>query len=217
MKKHITLISLLALSCGPEREKTDPSKEPSNNIYNPQDFEVDSDDPSVPSECPRRGNTTGLNVGDTFPAVQFPNADWDPVNIKSLCGNDAILVVAATEWCGACLVEFDYLAMSAPDWSSRGAQIYYTLFENGAGQPASSRTLVGFETYMMDVYGSVPFRVLADPSASLPRSLNGGVSLPIAWALDGGLVVRNFSEGTNGPMVAEWVEEILATPASPIF
>ena len=220
MKKYTMLLLALA-ACGSEKtgpEPIDPSTLPSTNIYDPEAFQLDADSSGVPSQCPGPEHPAGLNVGDTFPSVQFPNVDWEPVNIKSLCGSGAILVVAATEWCGACIVEFDYLAEVATDWRERGVEIYYTLFEDRAGQPTGPRTLMAFESYMLDVHGTVPFRVLADPTASLPRSLNQGVSLPVAWGLDEQMVIRNFSEGTSGPMVSDWVEDILARPpASPIF
>jgi len=149
------------------------------------------------TECPNRSLPVGFREGDVFPSVQFPNAEWDPVNIKSLCGSKAVLVITGAEWCGSCLVEFDYLAMVAPDWKERGVEVYYTLFENGAGQPASTTILQQFELYMMDIYGSVPFRVLADPSSSLVRAMNGRVTLPLVWVLDSGMIVRQNIQGAN--------------------
>ena len=127
MKKYTMLLLALA-ACGSERtgpEPVDPSTLPSTNIYDPEAFQLDADSSGVPSQCPGPDHPVGLNVGDTFPSVQFPNVDWEPVNIKNLCGSGAILVVAATEWCGACIVEFDYLAEVATDWRERGVEIYY--------------------------------------------------------------------------------------------
>jgi len=213
MNKYITiLLTIITVACAPNRE----SPTETSTLSAPK---IDRDAP-IDYECPNRQNTTGIRVGDTFPMVQFPNAEWEPVNIKTLCGASAILVVTATEWCGSCLVEFDYLAMVAPDWKTRGVEIYFTLFENSAGHPATSNTLINFELYMLDIYGSIPFPVLADPSAMLPRSLGGGVLLPITWALDREMVVTNFSEGTNSAMITEWVDTLLTTPrppASPTF
>ena len=213
MNKHIIIpLAIMTVACGVPRE----SSTETSTLSAPK---VDRNAP-IDYECPKRQNTTGIRVGDTFPSVQFPNAEWEPVNIKTLCGNSAMLVVTATEWCGSCLVEFDYLAMVAPDWKTRGVEIYFTLFENASGHPATSNTLIDFELYMLDIYGSIPFRVLADPSAMLPRSLGGAVSLPVTWALNREMVVTNFSEGTNSTMITEWVDTILTTPrppASPIF
>ena len=107
------------------------------------------------------------------------------------------------------MVEFDYLAMVAADWKDRGGEVYYTLFENYARQPAAKETLAAFEEYMLQTYGDVPFRVLSDSSGSLPRALGGGVSLPIAWMLNEEMIVVSFSEGTNGPMVTSWMENLL--------
>ena len=207
----ITAIS----ACGQTKEAFD-THPVSDNEYRPGDFDVDNGEQNP--QCPSKDTMTGLNTGDTFPSVQYPNAEWEPVSIKSLCGNRAILVISATEWCTGCLVEFDYLASVGSDWASRGVGVYYTIFENSAGQPATRGTLIKFEEYMEDIYGSVPFRMLADRSATLPRSLNGRVNLPLAWALDPQMVITNFSEGSNSAMITEWVEELLDRPdASPIF
>ena len=213
MSKYTTLLLTIGIAaCGPPRE----SPTETSTLSAPK---FDREAP-IDYECPKRQNTTGIRIGDTFPSVQFPNAEWEPVNIKTLCGNKAMLVVTATEWCGSCLVEFDYLAMVAPDWKTRGVEIYFTLFENSAGHPATSNTLIDFELYMLDIYGSIPFRVLADPSAMLARSLGGGVTLPVTWALNREMVVTNFSEGSNSVMITEWVDTLLAEvppPASPTF
>jgi len=169
----------------------------------------DAAPPPAAINCPNRDNSIGFGIGDTFPSVRYPNAEWEGVSIKSLCGSKAILVVSATEWCGACMVEFDYLAMVAADWKDRGGEVYYTLFENYARQPAAKETLAAFEEYMLQTYGDIPFRVLSDSSGSLPRALGGGVSLPIAWMLNEEMIVVSFSEGTNGPMVTGWMESLL--------
>ena len=100
--------------------------------------------------CPDRENPTGVRVGSPFPSTRFPNADWEPVSIKDLCGSKAILVVSATEWCGACIAELNYLALVAADWRERGGEVYYTLFEDGGGQPAGRGTLRRFEEYLLD-------------------------------------------------------------------
>jgi thiol-disulfide isomerase/thioredoxin len=166
--------------------------------------------PPLVVNCPNHDNPVGFSIGDTFPSVRYPNADWEGVNIKSLCGSKAILVVSATEWCGACIVEFDYLAMVAEDWKDRGGEVYFTLFENSARQPAGKETLAAFEEYMLETYGSVPFRVLSDSAATLPRSINGGgVTLPMAWILDEEMIIVSFSEGTNASMVTGWMENLL--------
>jgi len=100
--------------------------------------------------------------------------------------------------------------MIAEDWKDRGGEVYYTLFENSARHPAGRTTLAAFEDYMLQTYGSIPFRVLSDPAATLPRSINnGGVTLPLAWLLDEEMVVVSFSEGTSGPMVTGWMENLL--------
>lgn len=197
----MTLLSLGA--CGPAWNggKDSPSLEaPTSNTERAS---------AARADCLGRQGPAGLRPGDTFPALQYPNAEWEPVNIKELCGSKAILVVSATEWCGSCLMEFDYLAGIASEWDTRGVRIYYTLFEDMSRQPASRHAIRRLEDYMFEIYGSTSFRVLADSTASLPRSLGGGLSLPVAWLLDEEMVVTNFSEGTNAPMVAEWVEAAL--------
>ena len=209
-KKILILLSLSIIACGSERNKN--RQQASNNSFRPSESDIDNqEDADQPQEvnCPNRDNTTGFNIGDTFPSVRYPNAEWEGVNIKSLCGSKAILVVSATEWCGACMVEFDYLAMVAADWKDQGGEVYYTLFENYARQPAAKHTLAAFEEYMLQTYGDIPFRVLSDSSGSLPRALGGGVSLPIAWMLNEEMIVVNFSEGTSGPMVTGWMENLL--------
>ncbi|MAF44006.1 MAG: hypothetical protein CMI54_07585 [Parcubacteria group bacterium] len=160
--------------------------------------------------CPNRDNTAGLSVGSTFLSVQFPNAEWEPVSIKSLCGSKAILVISATEWCTACLTEFDYLAMISSDWKDRGGEVYYTLFEDGARQPASQDTLKRFEEYMLGTYGSIPFRVLADPASTLPRSIGtDSVTLPISWLLNEEMEILEYAEGTNAVIITNWMESLL--------
>ncbi len=204
-------VATFIMACGPERRTTSPpiNSGSTDATEFTDDDQTDTVIDSAPN-CPNRDNSVGFNIGDTFPAVQYPNVDWEAVNIKSHCGSKAILVVSATEWCGACIVEFDYLAMVAPDWKDRGGAVYYTLFENIAEQPPTSETLAAFEGYMLQTYGSVPFRVLSDSASSLPRSINGGgVTLPIAWLLDEEMIVVNFSEGTNGEMLSGWMENLL--------
>jgi len=208
-KKTLLGLALLLSACGAERK--DSGRLTNSGSFMPAEVgdEVDIQERSD-IECPNRDNPVGFAVGDTFPSTRYPNADWEGVNIKSHCGSKAILVVSATEWCGACIVEFDYLAMIAEDWKDRGGEVYYTLFEDSSRQPAGRSTLAAFEDYMLQTYGSVPFRVLSDPAATLPRSINnGGVTLPIAWLLDEEMVVVNFSEGTSGPMVTGWMESLL--------
>jgi thiol-disulfide isomerase/thioredoxin len=210
-KKIVILLSLSIIACGTERNKN--RQQASNNSFRPSESDIDNqEDADQPQEvnCPNRDNPVGFSVGDTFPSTRYPNADWEGVSIKSLCGSKAILVVSATEWCGACIVEFDYLAMIAEDWKDRGGEVYYTLFENSSRQPAGRATLAAFEDYMLQTYGSIPFRVLSDSAATLPRSINnGGVTLPLAWLLDEEMVIVNFSGGTNGAMVTGWMENLL--------
>ena len=200
--------AFILAGCGTDRvSSTPPSSE--NTVDVGVDTGLGSGTPGD-LNCPNTDNPVGFSVGDTFPSTRYPNSDWEGVNIKSLCGSRAILVVSATEWCTACLVEFDYLAMVAEDWADRGGEVYYTLFENSARQPPGKETLATFEDYMLEIYGSVPFRVLSDPAATLPRSINnGGVTLPLAWALNEELVIVNFAEGTSGPMVTAWMENLL--------
>jgi hypothetical protein len=202
------IVAVVFMACGADRRSS------AQNGADPAPGDTSAVEPSPasrpPVNCPNHDNPVGFSVGDTFPSVRYPNADWEGVNIKSLCGSKAILVVSATEWCGACIVEFDYLAMVAEDWKDRGGEVYYTLFENSARQPAGKETLAAFEEYMLEIYGSIPFRVLSDPAATLPRSINGGgVTLPIAWILDEEMIIISFSEGTNGPMVTGWMENLL--------
>jgi len=198
-----SILALTTLSCtAPPRQE---------QIQHNQPHTVST--PSQLLPCPDYDNPVGLKIDNTFPSVQFPNVDWEPVNIKSHCGSKAVLVVSATEWCGSCLVEFDYLAQTAEAWKSRGVEVYYTIFENGASQPANAETLLIFEDYMFDIYGSIPFRVLADPTSLLPRSLAGRVTLPVGWLLDETMTVREFSEGTNASMISRWVEDLLQAKA----
>ena len=179
------LASYLA-GCGPPETRNGPQ-------FPVVSGEIVTEDNDI--ECPNKTLPVGFREGDVFPSVQFPNAEWDPVNIKSLCGSKAVLVITGAEWCGSCLVEFDYLAMVGSDWKERGVEVFYTLFENAAGQPASKNTLQEFELYMKEIYGSVPFRVLADPSSNLVRAMNGRVTLPLVWVLDGEMIVRQNVQG----------------------
>jgi hypothetical protein len=201
------ILATALVACGTERR----SPVVRSHQEAPVDAATQEDPPPPPVaiNCPNRDNSIGFGIGDTFPSVRYPNAEWEGVSIKSLCGSKAILVVSATEWCGACMVEFDYLAMVAADWKDRGGEVYYTLFENYARQPAAKGTLAAFEEYMLQTYGDIPFRVLSDSSGSLPKALGGGVSLPIAWMLNEEMIVVSFSEGTNGPMVTGWMESLL--------
>jgi thiol-disulfide isomerase/thioredoxin len=201
------ILATALVACGTER-RSPVSRAPRESPVDAGTQE-DAADPPVAINCPNRDNSIGFGIGDTFPSVRYPNAEWEGVSIKSLCGSKAILVVSATEWCGACMVEFDYLAMVAADWKDRGGEVYYTLFENYARQPPAKETLASLEEYMLQTYGDVPFRVLSDSSGSLPRALGGGVSLPIAWMLNEEMIVVSFSEGTNGPMVTGWMESLL--------
>ena len=206
-KLECIILATALVACGTERR----SPVVGSHRQAPVDAAPQEDlpPPPVAINCPNRDNSIGFGIGDTFPSVRYPNAEWEGVSIKSLCGSKAILVVSATEWCGACMVEFDYLAMVAADWKDRGGEVYYTLFENYASQPAAKETLAAFEEYMLQTYGDIPFRVLSDSSGSLPRALGGGVSLPIAWMLNEEMIVVSFSEGTNGAMLSGWMENLL--------
>ena len=208
MLNRLTAIALLTLSCSPPRQE--PVRVPySDNDFRPTDFNIEDGAPVDVPNCPNRDNMVGLNIGNTFPSVQYPDVDWEPVNIKSMCGNKAILVVSATEWCGACIAELYYLAAAAPDWAERGGVVYYTLYEDRARQPASQSTLIKFEQILLEDFGYIPFRILSDRTASLPRSLGRGLTLPLAWILDEEMVIRDFSEGTNGDLVSRWMEGML--------
>jgi peroxiredoxin len=209
LNKLMVIAAVFATACGPPARQEPESAPYSDNDYRPSDFEVEDETPRGVPNCPNRDNTVGLNIGDTFPSVQYPNAEWDPVNIKSMCGNKGILVISATEWCMACIVELYHLATVAPDWKDRGGVIYYTLYEDRARQPASKATLVKLEQILLEDFGYIPFQILSDRTASLPRSLGRGLSLPLAWILDEEMVIKNFAEGTNGDMVSRWMEELL--------
>ena len=104
--------------------------------------------------------------------------------------------------------EFTHLTSVAQNWSERGGEIYYMLFENERREPPGPVDLERWEANgERDGGGALPFRVLKDHG--IYAGFPGFGSLPYIIVLDGQMVIQHMGAAPGiGPTTA-WMEELM--------
>jgi len=157
------------------------------------DFAEDASGGGGGTGCPPDEALVGSGIGAIGPALELRNGEGETERLWDRCGKVTLLGLGAG-WCVTCREEMAELVAWHGELAAAGFDVFYALYQDDAGNPASSSFARGWK----EEYGA-PFAVLADPLDRV-RTLYRltELDLPLTVVLDRSMVVR-LVEGNLDP------------------
>ena len=105
----------------------------------------------------------------------------------------------------------------AEEWGSKGARVFYTVFENNSGNPPSQADIAQYEAGVRNLLGvtddeDIPIRALNDRVRNIPvafRNEKGAGLLPFIVLIDENMVIIDTFPGNEVLHVHSLIQDLI--------